>query len=261
MKNQVKGFKKKTTSLEDLPTHGPMKRADHAGWRRWYRWRRKYDGARMSTHIDRFLKNSIGKDFDTEYSKFCGRWSKHPEMKKNLMEEFYPKYGRMRYNEPERWDRYIIDDKGKVQLIKGTDSLEKDTYTIKSHDYKSERRHKISGEVYVELPWYARKKIKEEDYEWVTIQGFCKTFTSKEHPEYCRLYYEKVAQEKKRRRENKKAKADRSYSFLTKLEQAIKDGKIKNQVDMERHGFSEESFHGEEYHGRKNKKKRFKLAA
>lgn len=262
MKKQVKGFKKKTTSLEDLPQIGPMKNKQNSHWwGNYYTSKVKVGNKRSYKHIQRFLRDSIGKDFDTEFSKFCDKFEKFPFFKDQLLEEFNPKYGRYRYDDPERWDRWIVDKQGRIQLIKGTSSLEKDTYTFYSIDYKAEERHKFTGQKFEDLPWNLRMRNKYDkaDYEYVVVSGFCKTFTSKEDPEYCKLYYEKEAQLRKREREKKKSKAAQAYSFLTKEELAIKNGQAKNLIDMQRHGFSEDSFHGEEYHGQKRKKKRFKL--
>ena len=50
-------------------------------------------------------------------------------------------------------------------------------------------------------------------------------------------------------------KKNKEYSLLTREEEEIKKAKIQDENVILKHGFNEESFKGEPYHGRKNKKK------
>jgi hypothetical protein len=78
---------------------------------------------------------------------------------------------------------------------------------------------------------------------------------SKKSPRYQKLRQEDDRRYKKQEREKERARKEITYSFLTKSEIEQKKSRLEDGYNLYRHGFNDESFKGNPYHGRKNKKK------
>ena len=67
--------------------------------------------------------------------------------------------------------------------------------------------------------------------------------------------WEAIKSSRKAHREYKKQQKEIQYSFLTKDEQRRIKERETDLVKRDSHGFNDESFKGEYYHGQKRKKK------
>lgn len=260
MKKHFPGFTKKSTSMEFLPERGPMK---NYHMKYWYKSRYKYgvkvDGYTASDLSKRFLKTTLGKNFNSEFSKFCKKYSKYPYFARRILDEIEPITERSKYRVYcFSWDVWFIDENGilrhELHYSSGKPP-DKKSYKFYSNDYKVEIRDKIFDTIYTGyIPSYSQHKY----YETV-LSGKVIILDSKKDPSFKRLSYEKIAKYKKLARKKKLEDAEKSYSFLVVAKKEKELQLALNNIILERHGFSEESFHGENYHGRKRKKKRFKL--
>lgn len=82
-----------------------------------------------------------------------------------------------------------------------------------------------------------------------------KQFESKKDKEFIRLMYEKNQAIKRSERLLKIEKKNKEYSFLSKSELEKLKSKDLDIIKRDSKGFNEESFKGDFYHGRKNKRK------
>ena len=89
----------------------------------------------------------------------------------------------------------------------------------------------------------------------ISTKGIKLEFDNKKDPKYQRFVQEHSKTKRKLNREKQRELKLKEYSFLTKEEQEIKKGKERDLITLYSHGFDSESFKGEPYHGRKNKKK------
>lgn len=209
--------------------------------RREYR-NHKVDGQNMWRIISRVIQSNIGKPFDSTFAYFCRK---------------YPKYWQEWFlNEFEGANaNYYIDEYKNIQEYIPKNQY-KGPYKVKSEDYRVVWKHKTrkyrKGYVLEKLmPWH-----DPNDYIPI-IQGVEYEFESRKSPMYKRL---KNEEQKRRRRKYKLSRSDRAYNSLIKFEVAIERQKKKDQINQEinntkilKHGFDENSFKGEFYHGRKNK--------
>ena len=246
--------------MEYLPERGPMK---NYHMKFWYKSRYKYgvkvDGYNAYYLTKRFLKNTLNKDFNSEFSKFCKRYSKYPYFSGRILEKIEPNDDR---NKTRRWcsswDVWFIDEKGILRYeihYSSGNPPDKKTYEFYSNDYKVEIRDKMFKAIYTGyIPSYSK-----DNYYEIILSGEVIELNNKKDPLFKRLTYEKISRDKKINRKTKLEKEEKAYSFLMTAEREKNLQWTLNNITQQRYGFSEESFHGEEYHGRKGKKKRFKL--
>lgn len=210
----------------------------------------KADSTYFIKHL--VLKKYLGRSFDDAFSEYCKRV---PIFKQSdFLEEFTNRRWRRNAN-------YLIDENGNIQF--NPDGLiitfhkYKERYrnrpvTFVSADYKTQFIHKRTKQV-VDRHDYFRYTYPE-NYIEVIVSGYKKEFESKKDPEYIRLKAEKRKQLKLLKKAEKRVKKEKAYCFLTSSE--IEKIKLREESKLKiiKHGFTEESFKGEYYHGQKRKR-------
>lgn len=215
---------------------GERHSVDHVKW-----WKR----------VRRNIHNNIGKSFDMTFHYYCTQVPKYQQ--RLFLDEFlhYPEY----------WYKfhpgYYVDEQGNIQKV--IRSFHKRSIKIYSDDYRVAYKSKIyhhqqwKNEERSEIPWNESKK----DYETI-IYGTVQEFESRRDPvviKYRRDKYQKDKLKERRRKAEKKAKSLEIFNRGIQLQKE----EIKKQRDLDilkrdQAGFDDESFKGEFYHGRKNKK-------
>jgi hypothetical protein len=194
----------------------------------WDRGRSTYhsvNGISPWRRVKRIIEANIGKSFDTAFSKYC---AEVPVYQQSIfLDEFRKRHW---------WGTtYFVDKNGNIQ--KSKDRYKKDKKAIYySDDYKTERRHKVTGKPYEAAMWW-KKKFKEEDYEYVVVSGYALEFSSRKDPEYIRLTSDQMKRKKKVQREIEKEKDAKYYCFLTKTELQQKEEEKLNRLKIEKKGF------------------------
>lgn len=259
--------------LEDLPKRMGSRRAVKTT-ESWYR-----DGLGKSdyhkvnnyfpwTNVTRVLTNYYKKHVNEAFAHYC-----------TLVPFYQQKFFWERFDLSRRY-RFItwyLDENGFIQNA-DFENPEKGPYTLKSPDFKSRLRHRETGhwvedfyaireKPYGPILYYTYKgRFRQiaahnvyvatlEDFVEVTIAGWRKSFSSKRDPGYQKAYQEQQRALRKERRSQAKAKAEIEYCMLTKVEKEIKRLSQFDVVKRDCHGFDEESFKGEFYHGQKRKLK------
>lgn len=238
----------------------------------WYFGDRKsprINGHNAWRFVSRIAENNIGKSFDGTYSYFCRKAKKLDNYDRWIfLEQFEGRYS-----------RYIVDDEGRIRVNWRRNYKTKPLYFV-SNDYeetwllrvtvrgyrwdKEERRYvtrlKTYDRVETHKGGYSNWKvqgsfIKVEPIKLISTKGIKLEFDNKKDPKYQRFVQEHSKTKRKLNREKQRELKLKEYSFLTKEEQEIKKGKERDLITLYSHGFDSESFKGEPYHGRKNKKK------
>lgn len=240
-----------TDVLENLHYRESI-RHPHNQWYRGYPdWRHDVNGQSPYKILDRILANNIGKSFSLAFHYFC---TKVPKYQQRLFLEVF--------TENRYWSymNFYIDSDGNIQIKellnkpKGPYRVYSDDYKVMWRDTKSPRNWYTKKELVEQIPYF---RIRE-DFEPV-IFGTVSEYDSKKHPEY-QAYkrkqqhkYKMLARQVKKDREEKYAYVE----TLMRKQKADKKAKEREINDLKRQaaGFDEESFKGEFYHGRKNKKK------
>lgn len=221
--------KSQIDKVKELPKRQGFRRIKNVDW---YSRKSKYhkvNGKFPYDNIRRLLKDSIGKNVDGVFRKYCKIVPKYQQ------DEFYDFLNRdMRYFK--RFDSFYVDDEKLVQFSKITNAY-KGPYRITSGDVKYESRHKVTGKKESEYSW-ADKKHNKNDYEMVLVQGWEKWFETKKDREYIRLKRERL----KQRKRNGKLYRNRftvSQEEVRRIlrEKELKD-KLENLVKIESHGFN-----------------------
>jgi len=235
---------------------------------------KKWDGysSRKSmnpyTYAYYIIKNNIGKSFNLTYSYYLKQMN------------YYDKYNVFLNNfTNSRWSYYglkpYIDNNGLIQI--NIKSKEKNPIITYSEDYKTELRHKITGdkrinfkEIYINkkdiykygpfkgkvftrpvfshleyganpnklLPSYLRYKAQESDFENVIISGYKQVFESKNDPRYVRIIKERNKQLKiKHKLEKSKRWKISEQDFRRLLKEKELKEKQLNLIKIESHGF------------------------
>jgi len=191
------------------------------------------DGIAPWKRVKRICEAYIGKQFDKAFSEYCSQVPVYQQ--KFFMQEFERKPWKTDY-----WTYYYVDKQGNIQKHIGTYFLKKKKVYYYSDDYKTEKRHKVTGAAYPTYHWLD-KKFKEEDYEMVVIEGYFLEFKSAKDPEYIRLTTDQRKRKKAAARELAKEKAAKSYSFISKSEKEMEKEKARNKVKIEAKGFDYET--------------------
>lgn len=235
--------------LEELPKFIGM-RKDRCIHNDYYRYWR--NGVHPWMIIKRTIKHFIGKSFNEAFSYYCKKVPKYHQH--YFLEEFYRK---KYWYQNKRYDCYYIDDEGLIQNAK---IIEKKIVKLYSNDYKVAWRlidkppkwHWLKiGEITFDRPNYGF----EHYYEQFIYSGKVIVFESKNDPRFQRYHQEKQQAWKRKSKEDKFARKNKAYSFLTKAEKERKEQREKDLINRDRHGFDDESFKGEFYHGQKRKKR------
>ena len=245
MKKHFPGFTKKSISLDDLPQRGKM--GPSWIWRRKYKNNHLVEGNSAWFHVNRVLKNSIGKPFDEVFSNFCKKFPKSyqgPFLKEFEDYEFY----RNRHMRP--IDVWYVDDDRLIRINRDLNEY-KGPYIIYSDDYKTEWFKKLTGEKLNDR--WGPNWVDRDLYEKRRVAGTTWEFPSRRSPGFKKRTAIKQSRRRKSRRESSLAQANKAYSFLTKDEQAKIDGRELDIISRDRHGFGDESFKGSPYHGQQRK--------
>lgn len=190
----------------------------------------------------RILKKNYQKPFDKAFSYFCS---------------IVPKYQQCQFldlfNATRRWsfDQWYIDENGLIQNYSYEKVKDKKVHKLYTADYMEGWVHKITGAVMYQRPSWT----SEHKYNHVVLSGEILTFESKNDPRYKRIVAESNKIDRKNRRELRKMKSEKAYCMLTSKELEIRKEAENDLIKIQSHGFNEDSFKGEEYHGQKRKKK------
>lgn len=210
----------------------------------------------------RIIKKYIGKNYGKAFSEYCKLVK--PYEQTTFYDDFFKKDGTY---EPE----YIIDKQNRIQINKKKVKQDAERrakqkergVSYVSIDYRTGYMNKHTGEIIDKNEYYKKShhwdakigRWVNNNYVEVVVSGFAKHFESEKDPEYIRLMAEYRKQVALRRKLIKKQKSAKSYSFLTREEEARKKLDALDLQKIQSHGFNEESFKGIEYHGQKRKLK------
>lgn len=197
----------------------------------------KVDGVSPWKRIKRICEANIGKQFSKAFSEYCKQVPVYQQ--KFFLEEFNNKGRR----NSDYWTYYYVDKNGNIQKHIGeyfvNKAKNKKVYYY-SDDYKTEKRHKVTGASYPVYHWID-KKFKEEDYEYVVVSGYFLEFKSEKDPEYIRLTSDQRKRRKAAQRAKEKEAEAKAYSFISKSEEQAKKEKAANRVKIEVKGFDYET--------------------
>jgi hypothetical protein len=236
MKNLVNQFRK----------GAPLKSAKLAKEERIkYDWDRRHnstyhpvDGVWPWKRVKRICEAFIGKPFADAFSKYC---AEVPVYQQNIFLEEFNNRGR---RNSDYWNYYFVDKQGNIQKHIGEYFIKKakdrKVYYY-SDDYKTEMRHKTTGESMPEY-WFRRKgKYAEENYVSTVVSGYFLEFKSEKDHEYIRLISDQRKRKKAAARLAEKEKAAKAYSFISNSEKELKKEKALNRVKIEAKGFDYET--------------------
>lgn len=245
----------KTIDNEELPYRSSMRKSQYSGpWYYRYKGAERINGQSIYKILHRTLEKNVGKSFDLAFSYFC---KLVPKKYQNL---FLNEFRRRYRGETD----YIIDNNGNIQVnpngmyknfgrykgpYKFSITPDKEEWH-KKIEYLTHREllslisskipwywSPITYDSFYEIPWRVRNQ-----YEKVIVLGKSIEFESQRNSKFKQLKAERRAKKRKADREDKKIRAQKSYSFLTKSEQAIIDARKNDLVNRDRHGFDDMSF-------------------
>lgn len=235
-----------------------LKRFDHP-------WHRSLKEDNQWCMTERVIQNNIGKSFDMTFSYFC---KKYPI--------YWQSYFLKQFGLSRSGYGYYVDEQGNIQENKYT--KRKNPIYIQSSDYKSELRHKITGdkkeafeEIYIKKecvynygkdkgkiyftskfshyeygvdtwkikPAYKRYTAQESDFEHVVISGWIKYFESKNDPEYKRLMTERTKANRKKKY-SEKILSDVEYRAILKA-RVLKE-REETRLKLEAKGMRPDAF-------------------
>lgn len=247
----------------DMPFKSGMENNRH-----WWGYRgteRTKHGLNTWLFKDYVIEKNVGKSFSQAFSYFCKFVDR--QYQKYFLEAF------QNYEAPRRkhyFEKYWIDENDVIQKV--DEKKEKSEIVFISSDYEEKwliqtvsnpwAKYKILNQHVRTLPKGERWAVQREfrsDIEFVKLlstKGIKRTFSNTKSRVYQRLRYEDIKLYNKRQREEERKKKETVYSFLTREEKELKKQKELDQYNLYRHGFDDESFKGNPYHGRKNKKQR-----
>ena len=216
-------------------------------------------------------KRYIGQSYDEAYSKFCKKLKeynlKNPDDKSNFIECFSGGLNRwgdeeinmfkvdedkiiswdLRYfEEMRRWSKKSRKFKKEYPVLNGY--YEVIEYKLKYNSYYLKTY--ISAYEYLNLNEYDKSK-----YESSKILREYITFDSKDDRSFKKYKQEERKLHKKLKRQEIKEKSQIKYCFLTDSEKKKIEDRKTDLIKRDSHGFDDESFKGEHYHGQKRKKK------
>ena len=251
-------YRDRPLPCDDLPFRESQKtraREEYGYWSFGYH-HIKIDGKHIWTYRHRVLSNSIGKPFNTVFSQYC--YKVPIQYQNEFLDNFRGKYN----SNPDYW----IDSNGLIQeseerqkYRKERQEQRKKPYIRKSHDWEGGYINRETGNIInkYDFNWYYTKEIKEK-FDYRMIKG-SEIKVQKGSSIDRRFYYEDKTKRKARYKTERIQRKQKQYSFKTKTEIEAKllleSQRLENENNILRHGFdSKESFRGEHYHGRKNKR-------
>jgi hypothetical protein len=185
---------------------------------------------------DRVCTIYIGKKWDDAFSYYCKLVPKNTE---DRYEAFCYRFNlkrRYAYNS----QRWFVED----GIIVHKPYTRPKTIKIRSLDYKSEFLNKDTKRPLPEFYWMSNKhkytkKYIDENYAYFITQGWEKTYSSRNDPEYKRLYKEQQDRKRKNQRIIDKQKEERQYEMLSQSDKKILEEKERNSIVIQKHGFDE----------------------
>lgn len=243
-------------------------------------WETTSHGIRIYSFIRYVIENNIGKSFSNAFRYFC------KFVKPYLQYYFLDHFANYNSRVGRHYERYYIDDDDIIRADKDrfknwnhkddkyfrTFDFE-ETWTVETTRMVTERNWKkqilqtkqvVSRNTETFRRGIADRYLKGfENYhpkgfvkaiELKSQVGFKEKVDSKKSARYQKLKQEDDRRKRKQEREIARQKKKTVYSFMTKQEVELKRLKALDQYNLERHGFNNESFKGNPYHGRKNKK-------
>lgn len=257
MKNLIQT--KDLETLNDLPkkiTGRKLHKLNHS-WKSYGKSTyHSVDNVHPFKRIDRILEKFLGQHVNDAFSYYCKQVPLYQQ------KEFWEYLQRdLKYS----WVFYFYNSEG---IIIKKDKRVKRTYDIKSDDYTTELRHRLTGhkktdfeEIYSEVRCkvknsrgyyspkgivlhyeYGAKKWREKpahcryiacdsDFVPVIIQGYYKTFESYKDPRYVRHYAEKAKQRKKEHKLWKKKNKEESLEKLRLMYEREKERREKEKQE------------------------------
>lgn len=188
------------------------------------------------TIAKRVCNKFIGKNFDKAFARYC-----------ELVPAYQQKFFFEQFNDLNHtWRDFYLDKNNCIRKVKSKKNKTSTKRYLYTHDYKTERKW-FKGDTEV---WWGTKGAIEKI---IVVSGTRYEFDAND-PEYRRVRAELEDARRKEYRESLKERKNKCYSFLSKAElKEIED--LKNDIiKRDAHGFDNESFKGEEYHGQKRKK-------
>lgn len=223
---------------------------------------------------DDILHKYIGKSYDEAYSVFCKKLKEYgikDPYDKHYFDEQIMGLGKWRTWRRNYNDEFMIDENKIIHYNEAYKSYrsfktkrkfpftvyvnkkpkEFETFVLKK-EYKNRGWHyRIDSDKYWRLPIYIRDLYMSEFVENSKLI----TFESPKEKGFKRYMWEAIKSSRKAHRKYKKRQKEKEYSFLTQSEKARIEQRKIDLIKRDSHGFDEESFKGEHYHGQKRKKK------
>lgn len=234
--------------------------------------------------IDALLKKSIGLPFADVYSKVCNEFPTLYDYGKSLKDYFNDQF------RPWRWrhrisDHYYVDENGLIQhYAEEYPRKRRPGIVIYNHDrqpeYRVNRDAVMNNDTFMNYIYYRcgqriyytlldsdviPEKLYDEilqktDYDHrvkeIIDRYVWKWEWNKGDPGYKQIKAEHDAFKRKEKREREKLAEEQRENLLHYLEAQKKQRDLeKDIISRDRHGFDEESFKGEFYHGQKRKKR------
>lgn len=246
---RLKQIPDETETLDRKPTKREQYRED----RRHLRYGSTYvptDGVspwKRSTYI---LEKHVGKSFDKAFSLWCKQTPKFQQH--FFLEQIDPREDCRTRRWSFNW--YYVDSNGIIRKRKDIFPWRKSNrkVTFKSDDYRTEPRHKVTGlppkslshsELRAMFPkekdkeFYQLRKLYDEQFEQVCVEGWIKTFKNAKEPEYQRLMAERLQKQELDRRRAKKAQSEKAYNFTHETDEQRQARITANWFKILKHGF------------------------
>jgi hypothetical protein len=197
-------------------------------------------------YVHMIIENNIGKSFNKTFTYYLKRTHHIPDYIRHyyFLKEF----------EERKWSSYEIDESGNIQFTerfkeKNNRTKDKTPYVFESADCVTAMLDIRTFEVLPRTMWgYTgnHKSYVTQGYQIPNVIPGSKLEK--------RLKWEYRQKKKQLIKYWESEKKNKEYSFLTREEEEIKKEKLQDDNELLRHGFNDESFKGDPYHGRKNKK-------
>lgn len=191
------------------------------------------------------VENNLGKNYDNAFSYYIKKTKKVWDSKYVWDSQF-----------EDRYFNYLIDEDRNIQRnenirtnLRRIQGSSKTPYTFKSHDYEVKTFDIIHGnEINQHSMWNSKRLIIELVVEGYYIENVIPGSKLER----------KLNREKNQKRKQLQRLANsvpKEYCYKTRQEIIEKVDKEVELQRLRKRGFDENSFRGEEYHGRKNKRK------
>jgi len=229
-------------------------------------WMRSDKSMYYWVKIERVIKKFLGKSFDDAFSYYCTLVPLYEQEK--FLKEFEPYRGYYQNN-------YIVDDNRNIVLNPDRYINKKKPVTLYSSDYTIGYRLKapylravsflkvarqITFLQYKQLQYPTdwvriRTGATQDCYEPIVVQGKEFVYENKHVNEYVRVIRTLAIKRKHDQKALKKYNRTKALCFLTDDELQKRKDRIEGIEIRDRHGFDDNSFKGDPYHGQQRKNK------